>query len=163
MPKSLVSLRKTAFLRQGGTCFYCGLPVWETEPELFRRRFGLSKGQVTPLRATAEHLIARQDGGRDTPENVVAACIHCNRTRHRCKRPMSPLALRERVQTRMASRRWHPACSFKGFPLLARAGSASEGSQANLTARKPGLAHLTTAGQFRDTADWKRRKFRASG
>ncbi len=100
MSRSLALLRESALRRQGGTCFYCGLPIWDVEPESFRRRVGLSKGQVTPLRATAEHLIARQDGGRDTPESVVAACIHCNRTRHRCKRPMGPLVLRERVQKR---------------------------------------------------------------
>ena len=119
MSKSLASLRKAALLQQGGTCFYCGLPVWESDPEPFRNRFGLSKRQVRPLRATAEHLIARQDGGPDTPENIVAACLYCNHTRHRLKRPPSPQVLRERVQRRMASGGWHPACGYKAFPVLA--------------------------------------------
>lgn len=143
MSRSLASLRKAALTRQGGTCFYCRLPIWENDPEPFRHRFGLSERQLWPLRATAEHLIARQDGGRDTPANIVAACIHCNRTRHRCKRPASPQELRERVQRRMASGGWHPACSFEAFPVLAGIAKASlrnpgrRGKRANATAARP--------------------------
>lgn len=121
MSKFLASLRKAALLRQGGRCTYCDLPIWETDPEPFQSRFGLSKTLVMSLRATAEHLVARQDGGGDTVDNIDAACIHCNRTRHRSKRPPSPSAFRERVRTRMASRRWHPACTCAAFPLLAGA------------------------------------------
>jgi 5-methylcytosine-specific restriction endonuclease McrA len=31
---------------------------------------------------TAEHLVARMDGGRDTRDNIVAACRRCNAARH---------------------------------------------------------------------------------
>lgn len=121
MSKSLASLRKAALTQQGGTCFYCRLPIWESDPEPFRHRFGLSRRQVRPLRATAEHLIARQDGGNNARENIVAACLYCNQKRHRYKCPPSPKELRERVQRRMALGGWHPACSFEAFPVLAGA------------------------------------------
>jgi len=31
---------------------------------------------------TAEHLVARMDGGKDTRQNIVAACRRCNEMRH---------------------------------------------------------------------------------
>jgi 5-methylcytosine-specific restriction endonuclease McrA len=32
---------------------------------------------------TAEHLLAKQDGGKDNKSNIAAACIRCNQGRHR--------------------------------------------------------------------------------
>lgn len=55
-------LRYRACLAQGGLCFYCLRPMGRE--------------------ITAEHLQARMDGGRDTRENVVAACRYCNHQRH---------------------------------------------------------------------------------
>lgn len=62
MRTRLSILRHHACHAQGGVCFYCHRPM----------------GRL----ATAEHLKARMDGGRDTRENIVAACRHCNHQRH---------------------------------------------------------------------------------
>jgi hypothetical protein len=74
MSSSLVKLRRSAFRAQNGCCFYCGLPMWEDDPERFAQTLGLTAGQAQKLRSTAEHLQARCDGGGDHPSNIVAAC-----------------------------------------------------------------------------------------
>lgn len=63
------------------------------------------------LRSTAEHLVARCEGGRDERSNIVAACHWCNERRHlkRAKTAPSAEAYRQRVARRMAAGRWHPA------------------------------------------------------
>jgi 5-methylcytosine-specific restriction endonuclease McrA len=55
-------LRRCACKAQGGQCFYCNQPMGRN--------------------VTAEHLVARMDGGGDTPGNIAAACRHCNAGRH---------------------------------------------------------------------------------
>jgi 5-methylcytosine-specific restriction endonuclease McrA len=47
---------------QRGICIYCGLLMGDD--------------------VTAEHLVARVDGGRNTSGNIVAACRRCNAGRH---------------------------------------------------------------------------------
>lgn len=47
---------------QGGICFYCRLPMGKN--------------------VTAEHLVPRMDGGKNTRSNIVAACRRCNALRH---------------------------------------------------------------------------------
>jgi len=42
------------------------------------RRFAI-QDRLDPRDATLEHLIPRVLGGRDEPENLVAACHECNR------------------------------------------------------------------------------------
>ena len=69
--------RDQAFIRQHGRCCYC-------------KRFLLPTNARNPLRSTAEHLIARCDGGRDNRDNIAAACWECNDNRHRAKRPLPP-------------------------------------------------------------------------
>lgn len=60
--RRLSILRYQACRAQGGVCFYCLEPMG--------------------AEVTAEHLRARMDGGRDTRENIVAACRSCNHRRH---------------------------------------------------------------------------------
>jgi len=55
-------LRRQASREQAGRCFYCLQPMGRD--------------------ATAEHLVARMDGGKDTRGNIVAACRCCNASRH---------------------------------------------------------------------------------
>ena len=55
-------LRRGACAAQGGLCFYC------------HQRMGRD--------ITAEHLVARMDGGKNTRDNIVAACRRCNAARH---------------------------------------------------------------------------------
>jgi 5-methylcytosine-specific restriction endonuclease McrA len=105
MPTQLQRSRHLAFVRQGGKCFYCELPMW----------LGASAAGPKSLRCTAEHLIARSEGGSDSPNNVVAACAKCNHTRHRLKRPPEPTVYQAQVQQRVRAGRWHPR------PILQRA------------------------------------------
>ena len=100
------SARLKAFECQNGKCFYCGVAMWLTTPfELQGCKSGTS-GYVR-LQCTAEHLVARSGGGRDCVANIVAACAHCNTTRHRRKRPPDPELYRREVARRVARGVWH--------------------------------------------------------
>lgn len=104
---SLRQLRSRAFERQHGLCFYCGLPMWLTSSDEITC-LGVPSGAATPMQCTAEHLIARKDGGRDTSDNIVAACVLCNTRRHQRKTPPAPHTHQERVRKRVAKGKWHP-------------------------------------------------------
>ena len=64
------ALRKEAYDRQRGKCYWCGTPM-KTSTEL-----------NDPLRCTADHLIPLNEGGKTCRENIVAACSKCNHGRH---------------------------------------------------------------------------------
>jgi 5-methylcytosine-specific restriction endonuclease McrA len=106
-----------AFTKQNGLCFYCQLPMWEHGDAEFPRRHRLSVRSARQLKCTAEHLIAQQDGGGDTAENIVAACAWCNRRRHagRPDAAPNPVTYKCRVAKRMALGKWHPASLVKCF------------------------------------------------
>ena len=111
MPK-LRLLRTQAFHAQHGRCTYCGAPMWlESPTEL--QPLGLRVKTATLLRCTAEHLIARQDGGKNVEGNVAAACWSCNSRRHNRKSPPPPDAYRAYVKRRMAKGKWVPPVVFK--------------------------------------------------
>lgn len=110
----LKSLRALAFLAQSGRCYYCGLPMWQSSPE----ELGLLPRSGGPFRCTAEHLEPKQDGGRDTPDNVVAAHASCNHRRHRRLGPApSPEVFRALVQCRVNGGKWWSSLP----PRIARA------------------------------------------
>ena len=96
--RRLVRHRHAAWLRQGGCCYYCDRATWEEVAETFAGGQGLTKRQIRLLRSTAEHLIARQDGGTDAAANIVSACWFCNSRRHRTRRPLDAARYRLRVQ-----------------------------------------------------------------
>jgi 5-methylcytosine-specific restriction endonuclease McrA len=101
--KRLKTLRVYAFHAQAGLCFYCGLPMWLSSPD----ELGLRPRSSRAYQCTAEHLQARQDGGKDVADNVVAAHTRCNQGRH--KRPgsaPSPDAFRALVQRRIEGGKW---------------------------------------------------------
>jgi hypothetical protein len=79
MPTKLVHYRTVAFVRQSGRCFYCGFPMWMADPAEFCAHHRLTLAQAHRMRCTAEHLLPREKGGRDSAENIVAACLHCRR------------------------------------------------------------------------------------
>ena len=108
MPK-IQRLRTDAFHAQKGRCCYCGLPMWNSSPDELRP-WGLRARTVAPLRCTAEHLIAQQDGGKDVAGNIAAACWLCNQRRHKRKSPPPPDAYRAFVQKRVAKGKWQ--CFF---------------------------------------------------
>lgn len=83
LSSKLFRLRTRSFASQGYRCFYCRLPMWTGDIDSFAERWGLSRAQALGFECTAEHLIARKDGGQDTADSIVAACLTCNRRRHR--------------------------------------------------------------------------------
>ncbi|MGR9206361.1 HNH endonuclease [Rhizobium leguminosarum] len=82
--------------------------MWETDPKIFSALHRVPGRAVWLFRCTAEHLVARCDGGRDIEGNIVAACQHCNSTRHRPKRPKDAVSYGDLVRSRMEQGRWHP-------------------------------------------------------
>lgn len=117
---SLVSHRHKAFIRQSHRCCYCGCLMWESDPEAFRQRHGLTQAEANLLRCTAEHLQARQDGGKDSAANIAAACLRCNQTRHRARFPLDPDRYGQRVRERVRKGGWHQprACRLCDLALL---------------------------------------------
>ncbi|PTS81033.1 hypothetical protein DBR33_19125 [Stenotrophomonas sp. HMWF022] len=103
---TLKSLRARSFRAQNGCCYYCGVRMWLASPD----ELGMCSRSARPFQCTAEHLLAQQDGGKDTAENVVAACHRCNQRRHRRQTPApSPHSYLCHVRNRMAKGTWHPA------------------------------------------------------
>ena len=100
--KQLRRSRIAAFKRQRGCCYYCNQPMWESDSIEFASRHRLTAGRLRQRRSTAEHLLARCDGGDDRPANIAAACWECNKARHRRKRAMSPSDWRENRLKRLA-------------------------------------------------------------
>jgi 5-methylcytosine-specific restriction endonuclease McrA len=105
--KTPVLLRKSAYKAQQGQCWYCGLPMWLSGVEEFANTHNFTLPQAQLLQCTAEHLHARQDGGIDTPNNVVAACRYCNTKRHKRKIPLPPEKYRKHVKVKMKKGGWH--------------------------------------------------------
>ena len=103
---ALAKRRRAAANAQSLRCHYCGLPMWESDPNGFAKRYRLSRAQATLLRSTAEHLVARCDGGSDAPSNIVAAHEYCNRLRHTRRNPAPPQRYQEFVLARMRAGRW---------------------------------------------------------
>ena len=87
MPSKYSKQRLAAFKKQGGRCFYCGSPMWTEDRNKFARKHNITLKYAARFQCTAEHLLARCDGGEDKTNNIVAACRICNSTRHKCKIP----------------------------------------------------------------------------
>lgn len=111
--------RAIAFEQQQGRCYYCHSPMWLTDLESFRARYGLSKPEALQFKCTAEHLQARSEGGTNVRENIAAVCWLCNQRRHRRRHPPCPEKYRSLVRQRIAHGRWHwPAVLSKLQTLL---------------------------------------------
>lgn len=107
-------LRRAAARRQKLRCHYCAAQMWLTDASRFLVRFDLSAEQAARFQCTAEHLVARRDGGPNAKSNVVAACRHCNLQRHDGEAPLPDAArYREYVAQRMAQRNWHPEWAWE--------------------------------------------------
>ena len=118
MANPLAVRRHSAYLAQQGRCYYCGLPMWEDDLESFCRAHGLKPSQAQSLQCTAEHLLARQDGGRDTADNIVAACYRCNQRRHRRREAPEPSVYLHLVLKQLRAGRWHPPTLLTVFKAL---------------------------------------------
>jgi hypothetical protein len=65
--------RKQAYRQQRGRCFWCGIEM---------EKNGKRHGQpLRPNHCTTDHVIPTAKGGRDHPDNIVAACNRCNNER----------------------------------------------------------------------------------
>lgn len=101
--KTLKNLRARAFSLQAGRCYYCGLAMWQSSPN----ELGLRARAAAQFRCTAEHLVAKQEGGRDAADNIVAAHATCNHRRHNRRGPApSPDVYRGWIERRMAAGKW---------------------------------------------------------
>lgn len=108
MPNRIAKHRLKAFHRQQGHCHYCDLPMWLRNPEEVAGQLCVRPRTVAGLQCTAEHLVARKNGGRNTAENIVAACRTCNGRRHRVSEPRAPAQHMKHVQRLLRAGKWHP-------------------------------------------------------
>jgi len=99
--------REHAFYSQGYNCYYCKCRMWSGDPIRFCSEYGLTLRQASSFRLTAEHVVARCDGGSNAPSNIVAACSRCNRLRHARKRPMPAPQFAAYVRRRVQRGGWH--------------------------------------------------------
>jgi hypothetical protein len=86
--------------------------MWLSEPEAYARLHGTSFAQARRMQCTAEHVIAKCDGGTNALANIVAACLHCNSGRHRAKLVLNSERFRDRVQRLLTKRKWHDPWVF---------------------------------------------------
>lgn len=101
--KKLSKLCRRAFERQGGLCIYCGLPMLSREQA---EHLSMSAKGVLDVTATAEHLQARCDGGRDIASNIAAAHLVCNQRRHRMRPAPEPDRYAAIVRAQLAKGGW---------------------------------------------------------
>ena len=113
MPTTIQRLRNHAFHAQHGRCFYCGVAMWLVSPSELPIERAKPSAAVAQLKCTAEHLVPRSEGGKDAPGNIAAACLHCNWTRHKRKRPPGPDAYRAEVGRRVRRGAWHHRWVFE--------------------------------------------------
>ena len=90
-------------------CFYCGFPMWSKHASEFAEYFGITRKEANRFHCTAEHLVARRDGGTSELGNIVAACWFCNINRHRRRlQGPDPDRYKQLVQKRVKGQAWHP-------------------------------------------------------
>lgn len=109
MSKPRISLKKPrnrAFNQQQGLCYYCGTLMWAKSPKEVISKLKVTKKQAESLMCTGEHLTAHRDGGDDSYENIVAACLYCNQKRHKRKDDLSPVKYKALVKRRLEKGRW---------------------------------------------------------
>lgn len=129
--KALGQLRRLAFECPNAStgaaftaAYLCGRATARPSRSAFSKRLGISRRVRQTLRCTAEHLIARQDGGRNTQDNVLAACTECNHGRHdgRSDNAPSPGEYLKEVQKDIRGRRHWGLCGIAAGSALLWAG-----------------------------------------
>lgn len=113
MSNTLARNRAKAYAAQQGRCFYCQFHMWSDHPEDFAAFHRITLKQAMHFQCTAEHLIARQDGGTDAASNIVAACIRCNQLRHAREYPLDAIRFRAWVERRLARGAWQTVCCIR--------------------------------------------------
>lgn len=100
--------RLKAFNNQSGHCYYCGSNMWLDNEKDFAAKHNITVKTAARFKCTAEHLVARCDGGDDRESNIVAACLFCNGGRHHRNNPPVPNKYRELIRQRLDKGKWHP-------------------------------------------------------
>ncbi|MEB1902848.1 HNH endonuclease signature motif containing protein [Xanthomonas campestris pv. campestris] len=116
-------LRALAFHAQQGRCCYCEHDMWLSSPA----ELELAARFARRYQCTAEHLMAQQDGGKDTRGNIAAACWTCNQRRHRRKKLLTPEAFKALVRRRVAAGKWWPSADSATAEGSYRTKPASKG------------------------------------
>lgn len=98
----LQKLRNEAAEAQQWLCCYCGLPMGGEGSPWRRVLEQLGKA----FEASAEHLVARCEGGGDARGNIAAAHGRCNLRRHRRRRAMTPERYATFVRRRIGGGGW---------------------------------------------------------
>jgi 5-methylcytosine-specific restriction endonuclease McrA len=106
MVNRVAQLRALKMKMQNGCCYYCGQPMWRCGDAAFLERFNLSPRQASLFLCTAEHLVARSDGGSTVEANIVAACRFCNQTRHKARKLREPVDYTAHVRRRIERGGW---------------------------------------------------------
>ncbi len=106
---SIQKIRNSAYTRQNGRCYYCGFSMWQESAKSFAKLNGMTVMQARDFQCTAEHLVARQDGGRDVARNIAAACFLCNQRRHHMRVPLEPEKYQKHVREHVKKGKWHVA------------------------------------------------------
>ena len=104
---ALSKSRHNAYKQQQARCIYCERPTWLSNPQAFSHQYKITLKQARLFQCTAEHLTARQDGGKDDRSNIVAACHFCNQGRHKRKKPLDPVTYKDYVTNRVVKGRWN--------------------------------------------------------
>ncbi len=82
--------------------------MWQKDSHVFAVMNSISHKEALRFQCTAEHLRAKSEGGSDSRENIVAACLFCNQTRHKRKMPPDPKTYKYIIQNRLLKGKWHP-------------------------------------------------------
>ncbi len=81
--------------------------MWLHDPQVFAKKYKITTKQVQLFKCTAEHLKAKQEGGKDSESNIVAACHYCNQKRHKYKSPKEPISYKQYVTNRLEKGKWN--------------------------------------------------------
>ncbi len=100
MKKEVLKYRNAAAQSQKWHCYYCGLPMGGNGSPYAKA----IPSEKIRLLVTAEHLQARQDGGKESRANIVAAHGVCNHCHHKAKITKSPAQFAIRVKSRVAKK-----------------------------------------------------------
>jgi hypothetical protein len=113
MSNTLARLRARAYKSQFVCCYYCGAKMWTKESSGLTEELGITPESAKLFQCTAEHLQARCNGGKDRPDNIVAACLCCNQLRHRMKEALSPKRHKAMVVRAVHDRNWPTAMAIR--------------------------------------------------
>jgi hypothetical protein len=113
---SISQHRERASKAQHCRCYYCGCLMCTGDVRSFAIQHGLTTKQARLLMATAEHLTARCEGGKDNAANIAAAHKFCNARRHngKSRNAPSPAAYATKVRSRVTRGKWFPFAFSRG-------------------------------------------------